>query len=152
MRARALRPSTGRNGGAQQQNHGGNMPTTRQWIGGEHDFFDPNAWTPAGRPKHGETLIIGPGTPSSPNVADARHVPLNDLTVLLDDGPGLVGSPYIPTLSLSDTTIGRGTLIENQVEPSPALGASDTEAIRIDGTVHNKGTIAENPGALIGNT
>jgi len=60
------------------------------------------------RPRHGDTLIIGPGTSSGPNVADVRHVPLNDLTVLLDDGPGLVGSPYIPTLSLSDTTIGPG--------------------------------------------
>ncbi len=48
--------------------------------------------------------------------------------------------------------IGRGTLIENAIELSPFLGASETEAILVNGMVANLGTVAENPGALIGNT
>ena len=128
------------------------MPATLEWIGGKHDFFAAASWTPAGKPARGDTLIIGPGTSSAPNIAVVRGHPLDGVTVLLDDGPGVVGSPDIPTLSLVNTSIGARTLIENQIESSPALGASDTEDVQIHGTVRNHGTIAENPGALIGNT
>ena len=128
------------------------MPTTRLWVGGENDFFSPNAWSPPGRPSHGDTLTIGPGTATTANIATVDHRVLQDMTVLLDDGPGLFGSPFVPTLALTDAGIGKGTLITNPFEMSPALGASDTEQILIDGRVRNQGTIAENPGALIGNT
>jgi hypothetical protein len=128
------------------------MSTTRDWLGGTHGFFAAGSWSPAGRPVAGDTLIIGPGTSSVPNVAVVRSPHMNDLTVLLDDGSGSVGSPYVPTLSLVNTTIGARTLIENQVETSPTLGASDTEDIQVSGEVRNEGTIAENPGAPFGNT
>jgi hypothetical protein len=110
------------------------------------------AWTPSGRPLPGDTLIIGPGTAGAPSNAEVNHGSLTNLTILLDDGPGGTGSPFLPTLSLSNSVIGHGTLIENRFEPSPFLGASDTELILVEGTVRNFGTIAENPAALIGNT
>jgi hypothetical protein len=79
------------------------------------------------------------------------HHALTNLTILLDDGPGPTGSTFVPALALSDTIVGPHTIIENQVETSPFLGASDAEEVLINGTVRNNGTIAENPGALIGN-
>jgi hypothetical protein len=127
------------------------MPTTRTWTGGTNDIFRPEAWTPAGRPQPGDTLIIGPGTALAPADAEATSRSLIDLTILLDDGPGPVGSPFLPTLSLSNTVIGHGTLIENRL-PSPSFGASESEVIAVNRTVRNLGTIAENPGAPIGNT
>src|SRR3954453_14505663 len=128
------------------------MSTVRQWLGGRHDFFLASAWTPTGKPVAGDTAIIGPGTASAPSIAEVTDSTLRGLTILLYDGRGAFGSPYVPTLSLSNAAIASNTLIENKIETSPYLGASDTEAILISGTVRNYGTIAENPGALIGNT
>jgi hypothetical protein len=128
------------------------MSTTLEWVGGKHHVFNAASWSPAGKPARGDTLVIGPGTTSDPNIAVVHGHPLNDVTVLLDDGPGAVGSPDVPALSLVNTSIGARTLIENQIESSPGLGAADTEDVRIHGTVRNHGTIGENPGALIGNT
>ena len=132
------------------------MATTRHWLGGEHNFFAAGSWSPTGKPSPGDTLIIGPGTASAANIADVHDRALDRVTVLLDDGPGSagssLGSPFVPTLSLSDAVIMPGTLIENALESSPFIGAGDTEAIRVNGMVANLGTIAENPGALIGNT
>ena len=127
------------------------MATPRHWLGGEHNFFAAGSWTPAGRPRPGDTLTIGPGTASAPNIAHVHDRALDRVTVLLDDGPGPTGSPFVPTLSLSDAVITSGTVIENAVE-SGVMGVSDTEAILVNGRVRNLGTIAENPEALIGNT
>ncbi len=128
------------------------MPTARLWLGGDDDFFREAAWTPSGRPHSGDILTIGPGTASSPTNVEVNHGSLNHLTILLDDGPGPTGSTFYPTLSLSNSIIGHDTIIENKFEPSPFLGASNTEVILIEGTVRNFGTVAENPAALIGNT
>ncbi len=128
------------------------MAIIRNWTGGEHNFYGASSWTPAGQPMPGDTVIIGPGSAKEPSVATVNHHTVAGITVLFDDGPGAIGSPYVPTLSLNGAMIGAGTLIENQAEESPALGASDTEAVLIKGTVRNFGTIAENPGAQIGNT
>lgn len=125
---------------------------TRNWLGGQHSFFDPNAWSPFGAPIAGDVAIIGPGSASAANVASASGVAIDGITVLLDDGPGATGSAFVPTLSLSNAVIGSGTVVENAAETSPLLGATDTEQVLVGGMVWNRGTIGENPSAPIGNT
>ncbi len=126
------------------------MAAMLDWVGGKHSFFAAGSWAPMERPHSGDTLTIGYGTASAPNIAIVHDRVLSHLTVLLDDGPGGIGSPFVPTLSLSNAMIGPGTLIENL--GNPQFGASDTEAILVNGWVLNFGTIAENPGSAIGNT
>ena len=126
--------------------------TTHIWLGGQHNFFDPSVWNPFGIPAAGDIAIIGPGSAAAANVALVSGARLDGINVLLDDGPGATGSPFVPTLSLSNATIGSGSVVENLAETSPLLGASDTEQIVVCGMAWNLGRIEENPGAPIGNT
>ena len=125
--------------------------TTRTWLGGEHDFFLASAWSPVGAPVAGDVAIIGPGSASAMNLAQVSGN-LNGVTVLLDDGPGSTGSAFVPTLSLSNATIGTGSVVENLAETSPLPGATDTEQVLVAGMAWNQGTIGENSSAPIGNT
>lgn len=117
------------------------MSTTRNWLGGKHDFFAANAWTPAGRPVPGDTAVIGGGTGSSPNVAAVQNAALDGINVVLDSGPQAATPGVVPTLALSNAIIASSTSIE-----VPPLNSyyGGTYAIPVSGFAVNQGLINEN--------
>lgn len=123
------------------------MATTRNWLGGQHDFFAAGSWTAAGWPVAGDTAIIGLGTGSGPNIATVRNATLGNIHVVLDAGTQAASQAATPTLSLSNAVIGSGTVIDGQTEfnvldPSTQAFLRN-EAIAVSGAVSNQGTIDE---------
>ncbi len=115
------------------------MATTRNWLGGQHDFFAASSWTPAGQPAAGDTAIIGLG---AGNVAMAQNATLTNLAVVLDDGASTADPTANPTLSLSNAVIASNSSIQAQAvfdyNPNPFL-----ETINLKGFVLNQGAISE---------
>ncbi len=123
------------------------MATTRNWVGGSHDFFAAGSWSAAGRPVAGDTTVIGVGTGSGSNVASVRGATLGQLHVVLDAGKQAAAATAVPTLSLTNASIGSGTVVEGQNEYSVTDQATHSflrnEAIAVSGAVSNQGTISE---------
>ncbi len=119
------------------------MATVRNWVGGRHDFFAANSWTPPGRPVAGDTAVVGLGSASDPNVAVARNAALNGLAIVLDDGLSAPDPADNPTLSLSNVVIAGDTSIAGHAtfayNPNPFA-----ETLDLAGLVLNQGTISEN--------
>ena len=122
------------------------MATSRNWIGGQHNFFAAGSWTPAGTPRAGDTATIGLGTASSPSVATATNATLSGFHTILDGGSGAAGTvpAASPTLTLSNAVIGSNASIQARSEETPFVSVTPTaETIDVNGLAQNNGTIAE---------
>lgn len=118
------------------------MSAVRTWLGGSHDFFAANAWTPTGQPMAGDTALIQPGTGSNPNVAAIQNAWLDNLSVLLDDGLGSADPGASPTLTLSNVFLNGGTSIMGH----STFGYNPvqlTETVALEGFIMNQGSIGE---------
>ncbi len=122
------------------------MATVRNWVGGQHDFFDPASWTPTGAPGAGDTAVIGLAAASSSNVATARNATLSGFQTVLDGGPGAAGTALAqdPALSLANTTIASDASIDARSAATPFVSVTPTtENIDANGFLLNYGTIGE---------
>lgn len=124
------------------------MATNRNWIGGQHQFFDANSWMPAGTPVAGDTATIGIGSASSPNVAIAQNAILSGLHIVLDDGAGSKNPALEPALSLRNVIVASDTSIEGTSNffatlASRSAGYNLAENINVNGGLLNYGTIGE---------
>ncbi len=124
------------------------MATARNWIGGQHNLFDPNSWTPAGAPAGGDTVTIGLGSASNPNIATAQNAVLSGFQTVLDAGVGTPSSTTQPTLSLSNIIIASNASIEGtNTSDYPAIpGNTVAENINVNGLALNYGAIDDGIG------
>ena len=122
------------------------MATTRDWLGGQHDFFAAGSWTPTGQPVAGDTMVIGLGSAAAPNVATASNAVLSGFQTVLDGGPGAAGTDPAgnPTLVLANAAIAAGTSIDARSEATPFVSVTPTaENMVVNALGVNYGSIGE---------
>lgn len=106
--------------------------TDRTWVGGDHNgsVYDPDNWSPAGRPQPGDTLNIVDGSASvrGGNVA-------GDALSLGYFGPAASNLPtsVAPVLNVSNGAVVRVVVGASFVNDSPTINVSGLDSVNISG-------------------